>query len=188
MFPQRPFPGKAGAFTLVELVIVVVIIGIIAAIAVPRMSAASDESLTGALRANLRILDSAVELYAGEHEGRMPSEESDGTTISDATVVVTRLVKKSSESGGSSGATLGPYVRCIPRNPFNSMATVRIDGPAAGVGTHGWRFNTTRRRFEADDSVGAQFTGKFAGSHTLGVAEGDAVEALSAGAAATDAE
>jgi len=62
---------KAGhakrGFTLIELLIVVVIIGIIAAIAVPKFQSTKGKANAAALRADLRNLASAQEAYFHEH-------------------------------------------------------------------------------------------------------------------------
>jgi prepilin-type N-terminal cleavage/methylation domain-containing protein len=59
-------PRRLG-FTLIELLIVVVIIGILAAIAVPKFNSTKGKANAAALRADLRNLASAQEAYFHEH-------------------------------------------------------------------------------------------------------------------------
>ena len=59
------------AFSLVELVIVVVIMGIIAAIAVPRMSNSAENAAKNAVIGNQAALQTAIDLYTAEHEGQL---------------------------------------------------------------------------------------------------------------------
>jgi len=60
------------AFTLVELLIVVAILGILAAIAVPKFSDASNEARTSATRAGLATLRKQIEIYKNS-ESSFPS-------------------------------------------------------------------------------------------------------------------
>ena len=51
------------------LELVIVILGIIAAIAIPRLSRGSDGAAEGALKRDLQVLRGALELYRAEHDG-----------------------------------------------------------------------------------------------------------------------
>jgi type II secretion system protein G len=57
-----PARGRQG-FTLIELLIVVVIIGILAAIAIPKFAATKDKSKLAAVRSDLRNIMTAQEAY-----------------------------------------------------------------------------------------------------------------------------
>jgi len=59
-------------FTLVEILIVVVILGILAAIVVPQFTSASNEAVKGALQSQLQTITSQVELYRVREQGTMP--------------------------------------------------------------------------------------------------------------------
>ncbi len=64
---------KKDGFTLVELMVVVVIIGILAAIAVPQFTGMKEKAENAAEEANLRIIDSAIEMYYAEN-GDWPND------------------------------------------------------------------------------------------------------------------
>jgi len=60
-------------FTLIELMIVVAIIGILAAIAIPKFAELIRKSSEGASKGNLGALRSAMSIYYGDMEGSYPS-------------------------------------------------------------------------------------------------------------------
>lgn len=69
-------------FTLIEILLVVVIIGIIVGIAVPRMSGKIGMSLDVAARASLKSIETAIQNYEMEHL-RLPDSLDDLTVTKD---------------------------------------------------------------------------------------------------------
>jgi prepilin-type N-terminal cleavage/methylation domain-containing protein len=65
---------KQKGFTLIELMIVVAIIGILAAIAIPRFADMLEKSREGSTKGNLGSFKSAASIYYGDHEGQWPVE------------------------------------------------------------------------------------------------------------------
>jgi general secretion pathway protein G len=63
-------------FTLIELMIVVAIIGILAAIAVPKFANLIRKSNEGASKGNLGSIRGALSIYYGDLEGQYPSDMS----------------------------------------------------------------------------------------------------------------
>ena len=59
-------------FTLIELMIVVAIIGILAAIAIPKFAQMLEKSREGATKGNISAIKSAISIYYGDHEGEWP--------------------------------------------------------------------------------------------------------------------
>ena len=127
-------------FTLIEILIVVILLGILATVIIPQVSVSSDDAKLNTLKTNLSNLRSSLELYYYQHSSRFPGEyaESDGTTAtaSDAeaaTASVEQLTKYTDANGKTSntGSTVypkGPYLRAgIPTNPFNNLNTVVCD-------------------------------------------------------------
>jgi len=136
---------KAG-FSLVELVIIVAILGILAAIIIPEMSGAGVEARTSALQTDLRRVRSQMELYKLHHDYRLPAVAGENSAD------FSRRMTTKTDINGDPGFDFGPYLKSFPVNKFNDLGTVRIDGVAAGANTDGWRFDTVAGAFQADDS------------------------------------
>lgn len=125
-------------------------LGVIAMIAVPRMSSAATGARSAAVRANMRVLQTAVETYAAEHNELTPAENLDGTAVDDS-LFMKRLLVATDEAGSTVGGLFGPYLRALPRNPNNKLDTVRIDGVPPGKNDAGWRYNSLTREILPDD-------------------------------------
>jgi len=142
-------------FTLVEILIVVIILGILAAIVIPQFSSASQDARESALTSDLQTLRSQLELYNIQHLDHYPdvkSEDGGATWTADTPNFVARLIGTTDQYGQTSGTTFGPYMQKFPTNSINGLDTVRVDGAAAGENKDGWHFNTTSGRMSADDS------------------------------------
>ena len=57
------------AFTLIEILIVVVILGILAAVVVPQFTNAADDANDAAVRSQLQTLRGQIELYRAQQDG-----------------------------------------------------------------------------------------------------------------------
>lgn len=104
------------AFSLIELVIVVVIIGTIAAIAIPRMSRGTAAAVDSGLANNLTLLRKAVELYRAEH-GTYPTCDALG---GNRTTIMVQLTQYTDVAGNTSSTRtavhrFGPYLKAIPK-------------------------------------------------------------------------
>ncbi len=64
---------KSEGFTLVELMVVVLIIGILVAIAIPVFNAAKSNAQTKSCWANQRLLEGSAQQYAAKNDGVMPA-------------------------------------------------------------------------------------------------------------------
>jgi len=134
--------AKSG-FTLVEILIVVVILGILAAIVIPQFTEASTEAKTSSLCTDLQTLRSQIELYKIQHNDNPPTAAS----------FVAQMTSKTDIDGTviASGA-YGPYLQKMPTNPFNDLDTIDTSG-TAGDGAGGWEYNETTGAINADDSA-----------------------------------
>ncbi len=149
-------PRLQDGFTLVELLIVVVILGVLAAIAIPQFSASTDDSKAAALDATLSNLRTAIELYYQQH-GSYPSAVAAGGSfgaVDTEAAFVSQLVKFTSAAGAVSNTKdatykYGPYLKksTIPADPIKNVATVEVInlgslGMTATSGDPGgWKFD-----------------------------------------------
>ena len=143
------------AFSLVELILVVVIIGVIAAIAIPRVADSAGRSREGALVSSLTAMRNAIDRYAAEHQGAFPGLLPDGASgaAKSPEAFVTQLTKYSDSTGriaDSRDATyrFGPYLRLIPPVPVGphlGNEEVVIDDtnspPLVTGSSEGWVYN-----------------------------------------------
>jgi prepilin-type N-terminal cleavage/methylation domain-containing protein len=69
------------AFTLIELVVVVMILGILAAIAAPRLLGASNLAFENGARQSLGVVRNAIDKYMAEHAGALPGADGQELTF-----------------------------------------------------------------------------------------------------------
>jgi general secretion pathway protein G len=114
------------AFTLVEMVVVIVILGILAAIAVPKLINTSGVATDNGLKQSLAIVRDAIDYYASQNAGAYPGADGTETTFKN---------------------DLKPYIRgSFPKSPVApKFDTVRIETTAgttvANDATDGWVYN-----------------------------------------------
>ncbi len=133
-------------FTLAEVLIVVSILGIMAAIVMPHYSSSTAEAQLAGLQSNLHVVRKQLELYKLHHNGLWPA------TVGETSADFTRRMVTKTDGSGAPGTAFGPYLERIPVNKYNNRATIRIGGEAAGANTDGWRFDPLSGEFQADDN------------------------------------
>jgi type IV pilus assembly protein PilA len=102
---------KEEGFTLVELMVVVLIIGILVAVAIPVFNSASDSARRRACSANLRTLDGAVQQWVASNEGNLASSLS---TIVLAKAAIGTYVKDFDKNSSCPGDGSQPYLLTVP--------------------------------------------------------------------------
>ncbi len=132
--------SRQNGFTLVELTIVVVILGILAAIVIPRFAGASSEARDAVVASNLTRLRNSLELYRVQHHDSYPSAKK-----------LAQLTGQT-DAFGNAGTQYGPYMAELPVNPINDSNKVRVRNkmPNAPKGKQGWIFATTTGEIRAN--------------------------------------
>ena len=117
-------------FTLVEVLIVVVILGILAATVLPQMTASSADAKESALVQDLQMLRSQIQLYKFQHDGELPGAGT--ATFEDQMLKSTDLVGVVGDIGTK---PYGPYIiGSVPQNPYNGKNGFAIvTGPVSGT-------------------------------------------------------
>ena len=138
-----------GGFTLVEILIVVVILGILAAIVIPQFTEASTEAKESRLMTDLQSVRQQIELYKIQHNDFLPGTQG---MVDFVTALISRTDQDGVVQAAPGPGIYGPYLQKIPTNPWNMLNTVGTNGAAgAGDNTHGWEFEPATGHFCADD-------------------------------------
>ena len=139
----------ARAFTLVEILIVVVLLAILAVIVLPSLSKGTTMAKESALASELGMLRRFVLIYASQHLEVAPGYPNGNTSAAPSGDTFRDQAMLSSNASGQTAAVgtpgfkYGPYLSRIPENPFNGKDTVEMlaNGqafPAAADNSHGW--------------------------------------------------
>lgn len=139
---------EKNGLTWTEIFVVMMILGIVSAVAVPRFSRASSQARLNDLISDLQEVRSQLELFKIQHQDRLP-----GQTVQDGTIDA-RLFEQELTGRGTDG--LGPYLKGIPSNAYNNQRTVTfVNDPLAqptGEEGTGWWCNAATGEFRACDS------------------------------------
>ncbi|MEQ8769999.1 MAG: prepilin-type N-terminal cleavage/methylation domain-containing protein [Phycisphaerales bacterium] len=151
MLTNRKNRGKG--FTLVEILIVVVILGILAAIVVPQFTSAANESRTGNALTQTSTIETQLELWAARNNGNYPDLVTDGW--GDVSTADTMIGEN--------------YLKSPPLNPFapaanaSDVTAFTVADPAAADAaadvadpTDGWLYDSSNGLIRA---AGADYLG-----------------------------
>lgn len=154
-------PDSTRGFTLIEILIVVVILGILAAIVVPQFSNAALVARENTLKDDLRYLRTQVMVYKAQHLDVSPGYAGGNPSNTPTAAAFSDQMTQYTDPVGSASATmtatqkLGPYLSKMPSNPINGLTTINIlaDGaslPTAPTNAYGWIYQPKTQTFLSD--------------------------------------
>ena len=167
---------RQSGFTLVELLIVVIILSILAAIVVPQFASSSDDAKISALDSSLSNMRSAIDLYYQQHGkypsaataagGTCPGGGTAGTGAINTEQAFVDQMTRYTNSAGQSCTTkdavfkYGPYLKkdALPTNPVSGVSILAVSttgalGMTGAAVAAGWKFDNITGQFIADDAA-----------------------------------
>jgi prepilin-type N-terminal cleavage/methylation domain-containing protein len=126
--------GNQG-FTLIEILIVVMVLGILAMVIIPQITVSTQDARQSTLETNTMALRNAIEMYYVQHNNVYPG----GTGLSVVATAQTDFLNQLTQYSNEAGAVVttkdlanhpyGPYLKngVLPTNPLNTFATVKCD-------------------------------------------------------------
>ena len=133
--PIRGHQGRRAiprfGFTLIEIMIVVVILGILAAVVVPQFSNASQQTRVNTLLSQLSTLRWQIQFFKAQHNDILPDLVANQWNQFQSTTNLSGAIDL------TAAGIFGPYSNKPPANPLNTYIAVAA-GPGAGVG---WIYN-----------------------------------------------
>jgi prepilin-type N-terminal cleavage/methylation domain-containing protein len=130
----------ARGFTLLEILIVVVLMAILAAVIIPQWAGTTENAAENTAHFNVGELRSRVQIYKSEHNGQLPANLD---------LLTVKTNRSGTTSAGDGPLLYGPYILDIPDNPLVDSAFARVvktpgaNPPTAAQPNAGWLYDST---------------------------------------------
>jgi type II secretory pathway pseudopilin PulG len=133
-------------FTFVEIVLVLVILAVVTAIAVPKFANAAQAARENTLKADLHYLRTQISVYKAQHKtppGLM------GFAAPSGPLFIKQMTQYTDEAGRVSPTPsktfrFGPYLKQMPTNPITSDSSIRVINTFGSLwpdNSSGWLYN-----------------------------------------------
>lgn len=163
-------------FTLIEMLIVIIILGILAMVIIPQITVSTEDAKVSTLKTNLSGIRGTIEVYYAQHNMTYPGAVTDGTNDAGTELAfVNQLTQFTDINGVVSGTKTvthiyGPYIKggVLPANPFvidttknNKVTVTALTAPYDNVttpravleGGNGWAYWPKIGVFYANDGL-----------------------------------
>lgn len=159
----------ARAFTLVEILIVVVILGILAATVITFAAGSTLSAKESAVATELQMLRNYILVYKCQHlevspgypNGNTAASPTEAAFIAQATLASTTA--GATAAIGTAGYVRGPYMQMMPINPLNGLRSIQVLGNgedfSAADHNHGWIYKPATAEIKVN-TAGNDSTGK----------------------------
>ena len=138
-------------FSVAEVAVMVIVLGLLGMLVVPRLTRAGGAGRELSLRDNLSVLRTKIMIYRAQHRGVAPGYPGgDAAMLPTHEAFVAQMTRFTDETGQTSDTPsddfrFGPYLLAVPRNPLNESADIRfmhdvVLVPSAG-GEQGWVYH-----------------------------------------------
>jgi len=155
--------NKSSAFTLVEILVVVVLLGILAAVVMSQVSSSGTSAKQSALATDLQLLRRFIMVYKAHHlevepgypDGNTAQAPSESAFVEQATM--SSNANGQTAAAGTEGFDRGPYIQKMPVNPFNNKSSIEMLGndeefPADADDSCGWIYKASTGQIRADST------------------------------------
>ena len=105
----RRFSARRAAFTLLEVLLVLAILGVIAAMVVPQLLGRQQKAMVDTTRASIANLENAVKMYAIDHDGEYPQGNQSALSVLMEPV------------DNRTGQPMQPYLEKLPTDAWGQM-------------------------------------------------------------------
>ncbi len=125
---------------------VVFILAILGALVIPQFAGAGDDAKLNALKADLQMVRSQLELYRLHHNGQYPTSAA----LFPNQMTLFTDVSHTTSATKTATCVFGPYLMEVPTNPFTDTNDVTT---GAAAKTKAWYYNPANGEFRTNDTV-----------------------------------